>query len=263
MIKRKWKTIKHFKNVVDGIYQVSNDGEVRIKGDKGFIHKKIANKKHHPYYAVNLCKTNGKFEWVLVHQLVATFFVEIPIKYVDLDVELVPDHLDNNGLNNLYTNLEWKTRGENVKIAHEKGHINNRCDNNANAIVTNEQVYSICKFLEDGLTYDEILECMNFPDSKKYRKLLIRIKNKNAWTDISDKYNIETKTCKYTAVQRETIDKIPDILNFIKLGYSNSEIVKFIWGKDLSKSKKEIKRRIVKGIRDKKIYKEILSKFND
>lgn len=103
---KKWKTIKNFKNVVDDMYRASYEGEVRYKKSKDLIHKKIANKKHHPYYAVNLLKTNGKKEWVLVHQLVATFFVKVSKKYIGTEKELVPDHLDNNGLNNLYTNLE-------------------------------------------------------------------------------------------------------------------------------------------------------------
>lgn len=177
---KKWRTIKNFKNVVDDMYQVSYEGEVRYKKSKDLIHKKIANKKHHPYYAVNLLKTNGKKEWVLVHQLVATFFVKVSKKYIGTEKGLVPDHLDNNGLNNLYTNLEWKTRGETVKSAHLNGWINNSGSNNKNSTLSELEVRTICVLLEEGKQYDYIIDIMCLPKTKQMRQTLIRIKNRLA-----------------------------------------------------------------------------------
>ena len=98
-----WKTINNFKNIQNNLYEVSNFGYIRNKKDKTYLKMKIANKKHHPYYAVYLMHNDGKKRWVLMHQLVAFCFVKIPKKY-DGETDLVPDHLDNDGLNNNYKN---------------------------------------------------------------------------------------------------------------------------------------------------------------
>lgn len=42
---KKWKTIKGFKKVIDDIYQVSYEGEVRIKKTKEILHKKLQIKR--------------------------------------------------------------------------------------------------------------------------------------------------------------------------------------------------------------------------
>lgn len=41
----KWTTIKNFKNIVDDIYQVSCDGEVRCKTTKKFYIKRYQIKR--------------------------------------------------------------------------------------------------------------------------------------------------------------------------------------------------------------------------
>lgn len=259
-MKKEWRTIKHFKQVVDDMYQVSYEGEVRYKKSKKIIKQKIANKKHHPYKAVYILHTDGKKRWVLVHQLVATYFVKIPKKYKNCKEELVPDHLDNDGTNNLYTNLEWKTRGENIKAAFERGEISNKLENHSDAIITNKQAHKICKLLEEGKAYDEIFTILKFPinDKDRYRKVLVRIKNRLAWTDISNNYHFNEKAYQYTPTQLETISYIPDIQKYIEEGKTNTEIVRLIWGNDLSYSKLQSKVQTVRKIRNKQIFKDFL-----
>lgn len=257
MIKKKWKVINNFKDIVNDTYEISYEGEVRKYSSKEILHKKIANRKNHPYYAVSLKNCYGKTEWVLVHQLVAYFFIKVPKKYKDCDVELVPDHLDNNGLNNHYTNLEWKTRGENVSSAHKHGFINNKGDSNKNAIITDEQAREICEYLCEGIGYSEILDKMNFPDNKSYRSLLVRIKNRNAWRSVSDDYTFDSKKVKYTSSQRDTIEKLPLIRLLIGEGKSNYEIIRIVWGDNCSESMKKSKNETIKNIRNNKIFKDI------
>ena len=256
---KKWKTINNFKNVVNEEYQVSYEGEVRNKITKELLHQKIANKKYHPYHAVYLKQNTGKSEWVLVHQLVATFFVKIPKKYRDnLDSDLVPDHLDNNGLNNHYTNLEWKTRGENTSSAHKHKYIDNVGDKHAGAIITTRQAHEICDLLDDDKTYDEILKIMNLPNTKQYRTLLVRIKNRNAWRSVSDHHIFDEKKIKYTAVQMETIERLDSIKEMIDLGYGNYEIVRALWGNDISKRKLATRSQTITKIRNNEIFKEFI-----
>lgn len=256
MAKRKWKTLKGFKNIEDYLYQVSMFGEVRYAYSKEKLHVKIANKKNHPYIAVYLKNKNGKKEWVLVHQLVAFCFVKIPKKYKNNMNDLVPDHLDNNGVNNFYKNLEWKTRGENVKASFERGEMDNSGENHKGSLITNEQAEKICKMLEDGFSYDDILSEMNFPNNKSYRKLLIRIKNRIAWKEISKNYNFDSKKIKYTPVQLDTISKLPKIRELISKGYTNMEIVRSVWG-ELPKNRMDTKSQTVTLIRKGELFKEI------
>lgn len=75
-IEEKWHDIENFKNVMNGLYEVNNYGYVRNKHTMKILHMKIANKKKHPYRAVSLLHNDGELKWVLVHQLVATYFVK-------------------------------------------------------------------------------------------------------------------------------------------------------------------------------------------
>ena len=254
-MKVKWKMLMNFKNVVSDRYRVSNDGDVIDTYEPKLMHKKIANKKYHPYYAVYLKCVDGISRWVLVHQLVAYCFVKVPKRYKNA-TDLVPDHLDNDGLNNNYKNLEWKTRGENVKDAFKKGYINLSCENGRNALINNEQAHKICKALTENKTYNEILTELNLPLTKKYRTLLVRIKNGIAWTEISKLYNIDKSSYRYSETQLETIRNIPKIQELISTGYNNMEIARIIWGKKCCNLKS--KAMTVGNIRNKKIFRNLL-----
>ena len=248
-----WKNISNFKHVIDSLYSVSNTGEVRNNLTGKVLHKKIAMRKIHPYYAVYLKSDRGG-EWVLVHQLVATFFIPIPERYIDMDVELVPDHLDNNGLNNDISNLEWKTRGENVSDAFKKGYINKFGENTSFALISDADAHKICKMLEDGKSYDDIIRDMKFPKSFKYRRLLIRIKNRLAWNDISKHYKFDSTEYMYSDTAADSRNNLSRIRELISEGKSNSEIVDVIWpDTDKRKSKLET----VRNIRHGKIYQGI------
>lgn len=170
--------------------------------------------------------------------------------------DLVPDHLDNNGLNNYYKNLEWKTRGENTKSAHEKWYINNSCSSHSGSLITNKQAKEICKYLEKDLSYDEIISKMKFPNTDQYRKLLIRIKNGIAWTNISCKYDIKKDKIKYTEKQKETIKHIPLIRELIIDGFTNYEIIRKIWG-NLNEKEMKSKNETISKIRKNEIFKDI------
>lgn len=251
----KWIVINNFKNVIDNFYEVSNFGNVRYMHNGIELHQKVATKSTHPYKAVHMKMKDGRSEWVLVHQLVATFFVSIPDKYIGLSVELVPDHLDNDGTNNRYDNLEWKTRGENVSDAFKKGFINNSGERGRNALITNKEAEQICKYLEDDKTYDEILKLMGYPNNKSYRTLLVRIKNGLAWNDISKKYTFNRKSIKYTKLQMETVKNLPKIRELIRQGCNDSDIVMIIWGTDCDKIKSKF--MVISDIRRGKTYKNI------
>ena len=253
--KERWKTINGFKNVVDDKYCISDHGNVKCKYSDELPNTKVANKKHHPYRAVYLLKTTGKSEWVLVHQLVATFFVEMPKELIG-HPDLVPDHLDNNGLNNHYTNLEWKTRGQNVSDAFKMGYIKRSGEDNHGSLITNDTAHDICRCLSYGMNYDEIIKFLEFPDTKQYRQLLVRIKNRLAWKDISSQYDFNSSQCQYTAAQRDTIKRIPLIRQLAAEGKTTVQIFNIVYS-DCPLSQRPTKLSIIRNVRDNKIFQDI------
>lgn len=248
-----WEPVENFKNVINGDYLISNYGNVKEISTDRILNKYETSNKKHPYYTVMMRHTDGYKKKVLVHQLVAEFFCKKPIKEAMEGVELVPDHLDNNGLNNFYRNLKWKTRAQNIKDAFKMGFIDYRGENARDAIITNEEVEKICQLLENDISYDDIIEEMNFPDTKSYRTLLVRIKNKHAWKVISDNYNIDSNKLQLNSKQRDVVEKLPLIRRYFKDGYSNVEIFNMLWGNAEGISR-QAKMVTLRNLRKNKIY---------
>jgi len=104
-------------------YEVSNLGRVRTLFGR-------VNKLNEPKimigraYTASQTKYNqvklsngGKPEYSLVHRLVAEAFIPNP------ENKPFVNHIDNNGLNNNHTNLEWCTQSENLKHAQKQGRL--------------------------------------------------------------------------------------------------------------------------------------------
>ena len=101
-----WTPIKGF----EGIYQVSNLGEVRSRprkiteknsGKINFLPGRVLKQKNHNgYRSVNLSK-GGIFKSYTIHRLVATGFIDNPNNYP------IINHIDFNKSNNRVDNLEW------------------------------------------------------------------------------------------------------------------------------------------------------------
>lgn len=113
----------------EGLYEVSNTGIVRAldrynidkNGKKKFYPGKILKtdstvREHTTYYRVTLSK-GGNTKRFLVHRLVALMF--IPTENPSLHI----NHIDNNGTNNTYTNLEWCTHSENMQHSQDQGRL--------------------------------------------------------------------------------------------------------------------------------------------
>ena len=104
-MKEMWKDIPGY----EGLYQVSNLGEVRGLKHKGSNKvktlKQATNKRG--YKRVNLSK-NGKKKNYLVHRLVAMTFIPNPDNLPQVN------HKDENPSNNNVNNLEWCTSKYNI-----------------------------------------------------------------------------------------------------------------------------------------------------
>lgn len=105
-IKEEWISVNQYYN-----YMISNFGKV-LNTKTGRILNPIKSKQG--YLKVNLY-INGKGKMFYIHRLVAEHFVS---GYKD---GLQVNHIDGNKLNNVFTNLEWCTVGENSRHAYDCG----------------------------------------------------------------------------------------------------------------------------------------------
>lgn len=112
-----WKPILGY----EGLYEVSDKGQVRSVdrvNHLGSKHKgRILRERTIPngYVAVALTK-EGKQTQYSIHRLVAIAFYGEP---TDKDMQV--NHKDGNKKNNVASNLEWVTRVENMRHAHDTG----------------------------------------------------------------------------------------------------------------------------------------------
>jgi hypothetical protein len=123
----KWKNITGY----EGMYIVSNEGQVRALArtiinkngkEQRFPEKLLIPDEsiqgHTTYQRVTLCK-NHMTKKRPVHQLVATHYIPNP------ENKPLINHIDNNGLHNWESNLEWVTHAENMIHAQKQGRLFN------------------------------------------------------------------------------------------------------------------------------------------
>ena len=102
-LKVEWKLIEGF----DGIYSVSNYGEVR-NNKTGRLMKPRKNEKGYLHIGLTI---NGKQKNMRVHRLVAQAFIPNP------ENKLQVNHIDFKRENNCVSNLEWVTNQENTQYS--------------------------------------------------------------------------------------------------------------------------------------------------
>lgn len=113
----------------EGLYKITENGQVksldRYNIDKngkrkfypGRVLKPYIDKKSNTNYARVTLSKDGKAKTWFVHRLVGITFIGNPYNKPFIN------HIDNNGLNNHYTNLEWCTHSENMIHAQKQGRL--------------------------------------------------------------------------------------------------------------------------------------------
>lgn len=162
-------------------YTVYEDGT--IIGKRGLPLKPQVNKQGYLFvvlYITNELSETGRRHWKTqgVHRLVAKCFIENPDNLPEVD------HLDNDKHNNHYTNLEWTTRGENIRRTYERKGRSATGVNNARCITSEETVHSVCRLIVKGLENKAIREIVGCRPA-----LIQKIRSKRNWTCISQHYN--------------------------------------------------------------------------
>ena len=112
-----WKPVPGYEGLYEGLYEVSNIGEIRSIPRHGtFKNLHILKGGHNKdgYKQISLTK-NGKPKTFKVHRIVASVFIPNPMGYREIN------HKDENKDNNSVENLEWVTRSENIRHAYRTG----------------------------------------------------------------------------------------------------------------------------------------------
>ncbi len=176
-----WEPLIAF-DIKQDMYEISNLGNIR--NINGYIlSPSIINSG---YMSINLRTNDGGSKHFLVHRLVASSF--ILCKRIEANQV---NHLDSERIHNEDYNLEWCTGKENTRYAMENGHFN-LGEMNYLAKLTDEQAHQICRLLEEGKIYKDILDIIGL-DSSPYSNnydLICNIKRGVAWKHISSQYNL-------------------------------------------------------------------------
>lgn len=152
-------------------YTVYENGDVYTRYGK----KMASHDNGRGYQIVWLTLPEGRKVFA-VHRLVALCFVANPNNLPEVN------HIDGDKLNNHYSNLEWVTRGQNIKHAFDNNLRNATGENNARCMANEDTVKEICTLLESGLSPAQIRDL-------GYKYGLIRgIKRGKNWKHISKNY---------------------------------------------------------------------------
>lgn len=197
---RKWKLLTNdWYNIKENSYLISEHGDIyNLRTEAIMKLEAIPTNKGNIYYRIGLGTNDNSRVKVLVHRLVALYFLpenDDPIR------KNIVDHLDGNKLNNHYSNLEWVTPSENAIRAYKMGLSKTKGMDHHFAKYTDEQIHAICKLFELGYTSTEILEELGMisfdgydhyydhPEYKRLRAYVKKLRSRTFRKDIVLQYN--------------------------------------------------------------------------
>lgn len=141
-----------------------------------------------------------------ISRIVAEAFVEND----DPEKNTIVRHLNDDPLNNHYTNLKWGTSQENTvdairnkKIIYDEHRKYTRCEEHPRAILTNTDVENICKLLVNRIKLSNIANMYNVDVD-----VIRHIYKGHTWKPISSKYTPFPKQAVYHPVSNELRERI-------------------------------------------------------
>ena len=138
-----------FFNTNPNDYMVTKHGDIYSNKQHRFLNPKPSKSTGYYY----LRTPNGA---IVYHRIVGRAYVD---GYSD--IRNCINHINGDKTRNFYQNLEWVSKAENNRHAYETGlnnYIGGRCKD---AKISNQQAHQICKYLEEGYSYNEIIYLMN------------------------------------------------------------------------------------------------------
>lgn len=127
------------------------------------------------YLIVSLL-VGGKALTKAVHRLVAEAWVDNPLNLPEVN------HIDCDKFNNHFSNLEWCTRGYNIKHAYDTNGRTAKGESNARCKTTESVVMAICERLSKGRPAADIRD-----EGFDYN-LVRAVKSRKNWKHISEGY---------------------------------------------------------------------------
>jgi hypothetical protein len=182
--KLKWRKLNDYLDL-NCIYEVSNYGDVRRQiSDSPKVYKILKQEATDKgYMRVSMQTISGR-KYFKVHRLVAMVFIKNPKNKKEVN------HKNGKKSDNLYLNLNWSTRKENMHHAYDTGLLNNLGERHPKSFITDLEVIEICKLIESGMRTVDIMKAVSFLESnEKCRDVVRKIKTRKTWRHISKDYN--------------------------------------------------------------------------
>lgn len=196
-----WKEV-YYKGKYVG-KKVSNTG--KLVCDNGRVCLLADNGAGYLTYHVTMDNSSGKAKPVRLyaHRLVAEYFLPNPDNLPQVN------HKDCNKANNHVDNLEWTTRGANIKHAHESGRMEQRTENADIEILSVEQVIELYTAVKrDGVGISVKAREMGLP-----RTTASSIMNKRSRTNVTDaidSYLTQSNFVKDRMLTREDLNLVAE-----------------------------------------------------
>ena len=207
------------------------------------------------YILISFYLNDGNRVFNHIHRVEMLTFVPI-----DNAEEFVVNHIDGRKYNNRITNLEWVTQKRNVEHAFETG-LRKCGEDSSHTVFTNEEVHKVCRCMENGYNLHELSDEVfgRYPDLQ-IQTLCKNIYSKKFWRHISDNYNISN-------YKRNGVFSIPEVEKICELIHGNKdiateEILDYLNIDYSDRSRYEILKRSIRGIRTHKSFREISSRYN-
>ena len=146
-----WKDINDY----EGLYQVSNFGNVKSLGNE-FTRKErfLKLSPQSKGYLTVVLQKNATRKMVLVHRIVAEYFVSNPLNKSQIN------HINGDKTDNKVENLEWVSHRENLDHA-IKNNLTLKGEENRNSKLKDVDIIKIHSLLQKGTTTKELSESYN------------------------------------------------------------------------------------------------------
>ena len=226
--------------------------------EKGEIYSEITNRylagssDKYGYRRVSLQRNSEpRQKTYKIHRLVRIIFDPVE------DFEsLTVDHLDGNKENNSLSNLDWCSDSENVKRA-----IKNELIYKSHRTIKDEEVITICEWLQKGYSPLMIAQKLYPDDIVKKTRIIQDIARKKNWKDVSCNYDFWVKYPEFNS-KFWTIWDIEEVCQLIQdnKNKTNKELVNLLLQKHTIS--KDTAYNLIYGIRTKRKYTNVSQYYN-
>ena len=238
--------------IIEGFW-ISNIGNLYNSITGRFSNAKV---KPNDYIRVLLPLKDGTKKMTTIHRLVCMAFNGMPP-----DPSYEVDHVNCDKTCSFEGNLEWVTKQENTRRAHENN-LAPTAEDHYKSILANEEVLEICEMLKVGVPINEICNIMeNKIYPRKYSGGLIsivyQILHKISWKDITKNYEFYD----YSRINF-TNEEIEVACQLMQSGYSYDFILEKLNKYNLSYEERERLKETLYNIKRGRFFTDISSKYS-